>query len=189
LAIKRYFYTFAKIFQRVNPLKDYIIQIDGIKDGLHRYDYIVNKLFTDQFNYEDVLDIEAHVEVSMFKTNQLFNFTISLTGKILVECDRCLDEFHVDIAFDNHFSVKLEDNAPEENDEIIFIPTHSKEFDVAPYVFETIVFAVPMKKVHPNDKSGKSLCNPDVISKLDKHIINENEPIDPRWDKLKELLN
>jgi len=191
LAIKNYFYTFAKIFSQVNPLNDYIVPIEGTKDGLHQFDYSIECSFLDQFNYNDVKDIHAKVHLNMFKSNRLFDLSISMEGEIKVECDRCLDEFTMPVKFDHHIVIKIEDNEEneeEQDEEMVFIPESSTEIDLAPYVYEAIVFSVPMRKIHPEDKNGKSLCNQEMISKLNEHLVNDKQT-DPRWDKLKELLN
>ncbi len=173
----------------MNLLKDYIIPIEGLKDGLYHYNYHINKSFTDQFNYQDIVDIYAQAKVTLKKVNTMLDFSIIINGKILAECDRCLDEFYMDIAFENNFTVKLDDNIMDDDEEMIYIPSQSKEFDIAPYIFETIVFAIPMKKIHPFNKIGESLCNPEFISKLNRYTVSESVTNDPRWDKLKELLN
>lgn len=172
----------------MNPLQDYIIPIVGAKDGLHQFDYSIDKSFLEQFSYNDIIDISAKVFVNLYKSNRLFDISLSMKGEIKVECDRCLDEFMLPISFEHHILVKLEDNDTDESEDVVFIPETSTELDLAPYVFETIVFSIPMRKVHSNDSDGNSLCNQEMISKLNKFLINENYS-DPRWDTLKEMLN
>jgi len=46
---------------------------------------------------------------------------------------------------------------------------------------------VPLRRVHPDDSNGHSLCNPEVLKILKAH--SEEKAIDIRWNKLKELLN
>ena len=45
--------------------------------------------------------------------------------------------------------------------------------------------------MHPDDEFGNITCNPEMLEKLEEHMIEQdsNEEIsDPRWDKLKDLL-
>jgi len=172
----------------VSTLNDYIVPIAGTKDGLHQYDYEIDASFLKQFNYSDVLDIHAHIHVSLYKSNRLFDISISMKGDTLVECDRCLDNFSMPVAFNHHLIIKVEDNVADDDEDVIFMPESSTEIDLAPYVFETVVFSIPMRKVHPVDLQGHSQCNQEMISKLNQYLINES-PTDPRWDALKELLN
>lgn len=172
----------------MNSLNDYIVSIVGMKDGLHQFEYTIDGSFLKQYNYSDIMNIAAKVHISLYKSNRLFDISISMKGEIKVECDRCLDEFMMPVAFEHHIVVKAEDNSSDGDEEVVFIPESSTELDLAPYVFETIVFSIPMRKVHPNDSDGNSLCNQEMISKLNKFLINESNT-DPRWDSLKEMLN
>lgn len=172
----------------MNPLQDYIIPIVGTKEGLNQFEYSIDKSFLEQFSYKDIIDIVAKVYVNLYKSNRLFDISLSIKGEIKVECDRCLDEFMMPVSFEHHITIKAEDHNSDENDEVVYIPEASTELDLAPYVFETIVFSIPMRKVHLNDSDGNSLCNQEMILKLNKFLINENYT-DPRWDTLKEMLN
>ncbi|HNV95846.1 MAG TPA: DUF177 domain-containing protein [Bacteroidales bacterium] len=172
----------------MKSLNDYIVPIVGTKDGLHQFDFSIDASFLKQYNYSDIVDILAKVHVNFYKSNRLFDISISMKGEIKVECDRCLDEFMMPVSFEHHLVVKAEDNSSDSEEEVVFIPEASTEIDLAPYVFETIVFSIPMRKVHPLDSDGNSLCNKEMISKLNKYLINESNT-DPRWDSLKEMLN
>lgn len=172
-------------------MNDYIVPIEGMKDGLHQFNYTIERSFMEQFNYNEIKDIHAKVHLNMFKSNRLFDLSILMEGEINVECDRCLDEFTMPVSFNHHIVIKIEDSEANEeaaDEDIVFIPESSTELDLAPYVYEAIVFSVPMRKIHPEDKYGNSLCNQEMISKLNKHLVNDKKN-DPRWDKLKELLN
>ena len=75
----------------------------------------------------------------------------------------------------------------EENDEIVVIPEHDYEIDLSQYLYEYINLILPYRKVHGEDENGNSLCNPDIIKKIEEHT--EEEATDPRWDALKKLKN
>ena len=55
------------------------------------------------------------------------------------------------------------------------------------------MLSVPLKRVHPGVEDGT--LDSDVLDKLEELSISNNEKksdedeIDPRWDKLKNLLN
>ncbi|NJX17426.1 DUF177 domain-containing protein, partial [Tamlana crocina] len=60
------------------------------------------------------------------------------------------------------------------------------------YIYELIVLAVPSKRVHPGVLDGT--LKSEVLEKLDElspreKEIKAEEDIDPRWEKLKNLLN
>lgn len=170
----------------MNTLNEYIVSIQGIKNGLHQFDYDVNKDFLAHFDYKDLLDAHIHAHVNMFKNNRIFDIEIHITGDVLSECDRCTDELSIPIDFTYHLVIKLEDGFSD--DDIIFIPESSTEINLAPYVYEALVFSIPMRRVHADDEEGNSLCNEDMIRRLKEYLVQDT-PTDPRWDALKRLLN
>ncbi len=174
----------------MNPLSEYIIPITGIKNGVHRFDYDVRNDFLAHFEYKELQNINVHAEVNFIKNNRLFDIEIHITGSVLTECDRCAEDLTIPIDFFHHLVVKLDDNATESEDEdIIFMPENTTEIDISSFVYEAIVFSVPMRRVHGNDKNGKSLCNEEALNRLNQYLIQDQPTTDPRWDALKKLLN
>ncbi len=171
----------------MSPLSEYIIPITGIKNGLYQFDYDIDLNFLHHFEYKDLLDIYAHAKVNLIKNNSIFDIEIQVNGSALTECDRCIEELNIDINFIHHLVIKLEDGLSDEED-LILLPESTTEIDLSPYIYETIVFSLPMKRIHPDDSDGNSTCNKEMIERLNKYLIQE-PTIDPRWDALKKLLN
>ena len=69
-----------------------------------------------------------------------------------------------------------------------FLPTGSNSIDVSHIIYESIILAVPQKKVHPGIENGS--LKSEIIEKLEELKPKKNfiEKTDPRWDKLKDLL-
>ena len=59
------------------------------------------------------------------------------------------------------------------------------------YFFECIRLSLPIQRIHPDNLAGNSGCNSEMLSILNKHnsSFEEKKEIDPRRDKLKDLLN
>ena len=55
------------------------------------------------------------------------------------------------------------------------------------FFYEYIHLALPIKRIHPDDKKGRSTCNPVMIRKLEDHLIADDDKTDPRWDELRKL--
>ena len=88
--------------------------------------------------------------------------------------------------------VKFGPEYNEDNEGILIIPHGAYEINVAQYIYELIVLAVPQKRIHPGVKDGsldsdilKTLKN---LSPKSPKKTNSNKDIDPRWDSLKKLL-
>ena len=71
-------------------------------------------------------------------------------------------------------------------EDILILPHAEYQLNVAQYIYEVIVLALPTKRVHPGVKDGTLKSN--VLEKLKELEIKKQKEIDPRWDKLNELL-
>jgi uncharacterized metal-binding protein YceD (DUF177 family) len=80
-----------------------------------------------------------------------------------------------------------------DNDELLILPHGEHQIDLAQYIYEMIVLSVPQKRVHPGVKDGT--LQTEALQKLNELQVKEikekakkEDNIDPRWDKLKQLL-
>jgi uncharacterized protein len=170
-------------------MTEYIIPFSGLKVGEHTFTFTIEKSFLKKFECQEVLDIMLDVSVKMNKNHRLLEFDFFLKGRAVVECDRCLDEFNLPVDYHSRLIVKLED-VEEVEDEIIYLKPDENEIDISRFIYENIIFSIPPRKVHPTDKKGKSLCNPEMLKKLETLLVKQpEENTDPRWNKLKDLLN
>jgi uncharacterized metal-binding protein YceD (DUF177 family) len=88
--------------------------------------------------------------------------------------------------------IKFGDEYNDEDEDLLIIPHGEFEVNVQQYIYELIVLSLPIKRVHPGVEDGT--LKSDVLDKLeelsiDKKEKNKEDEIDPRWDKLKNLLN
>lgn len=79
----------------------------------------------------------------------------------------------------------MEDTDPD----ILSVPIDAYELDLQQQIYEFIMLALPIRRVHPVDKNGNSTCDPVMLKKLDELIVDEEKDTDPRWDELKKLMN
>ncbi len=102
-------------------------------------------------------------------------------GSITVPCDRCLDSVEIAVEGEEKLIVKFGNEEYDETEEIVVIPIHEHEINVAVYIYEFINLNLPKKRVHPED-----LCNQEVIERL-KKVEQKKEIIDPRWSSLQDI--
>jgi uncharacterized metal-binding protein YceD (DUF177 family) len=75
---------------------------------------------------------------------------------------------------------------------LLILPHGEYEVDLSQYIYEMIVLSIPQKRVHPGVKDGT--LQTEALKKLKELQVKEHtvekkeEDIDPRWDKLKQLL-
>ena len=114
------------------------------------------------------------------------------TGTVNVNCDVTNEPFDQDLNASLKLIVKFGEEFNDENEEILIIPHSDHQVEVQQYIYEMIVLAKPSKLVHPGVEDGT--LNSDILSKIEEYSLKEkteekeSKEIDPRWNKLKNLL-
>ncbi len=170
---------------------DYKIPFRGLEEGKHEYRFSIDNKFFEDIPEGEVKEgkLEAHVELLKRTTGMECFFTVS--GKVKVACDRCLDEYLENIEYTGKLFFEFGEETQEISDELIVLSGAEDYLDMADYFYEFINLSLPFQKLHPDDAEGNSLCNQKMIDKLNElQGDNNNDEIDdPRWDKLRDLIN
>lgn len=173
----------------MRPLKEYNISFTGLKYGEHQFKYLINKEFFETFNYDEFLDSDVLVTLNFNKKSTLLELNFKAEGIVKVVCDVSNESYDQPIRGNLDIVVKFGDDFNNDNDDLIIIPHGEYQINVAQFIYEMIVLAVPNKKIHPGIEDGT--LQSDILEKL-KDLqpgkSKKNDKIDPRWDDLKKLI-
>lgn len=171
-------------------LKEYIIPFSGLKLGEHKFVYEIDDAFFESFDYQEFNGVSVHVNAILEKMSTMMELRIKAEGTVNVDCDLTGEPFDQPIDSSLKLVVKFGDEYNDEDDEILIIPHGEHQFNIAQYIYEMLVLAVPQKRVHPGVEDGS--LKSDILDKLEELQPKENtkssEKTDPRWDDLKKLL-
>jgi len=167
----------------------YAIPVYGLKEGLHCYDFEIDSKFFDQFEESEIREGNLKAKVEADKRSSHIDLNIRIEGTVRISCDRCLGIFPFPLQCENRLVIKFGKTLDESDPDIITIPAEENEHDLKQYFYEYILLAIPIQRVHPADKDGKSQCDSEMIKKLNEHIIQKENSTDPRWDELKKIIN
>jgi uncharacterized metal-binding protein YceD (DUF177 family) len=181
--------------------KEYNIAFKGLKDGEHVFKYRLGDAFFELFEQPQVETGDLLATVTLIKSSRMMEFQFHIEGEVGTTCDRCLSNVDVPIDYEGTIYVNFGDEYDEPTEEIVVLPHEEHTFNVAEFMYEFIVVSVPIRHVHPDNEDGTSGCDPEMLEKLDQYMVDEeslpdsdeegteDEPIDPRWDELKKLIN
>ena len=172
----------------MKSLSPYLIKFSGLKEGIHLFNYEIGNKFFKNFDYYDFLDAKLFAKLELEKQSTLLNLKFSFNGEIEVQCDVSMESFDLRLETEHAVVVKFKDDIISTDDKVIFMPAGSHSIDVSHLIYESIILAVPQKKVHPGIENGS--LKSEIVEKLEelRPKKNFNEKTDPRWDKLKDLL-
>jgi uncharacterized protein len=144
----------------------------------------VDQTFFALFPFSEIQQARLSVEVNFEKLGSQMNAQITLDGTIEVACDRCLGLFDLDVHFEDRVLAKLGEVTDFEEDVWVLGP-EVHELDLSQPIFEFAHLALPTRRIHPDVAD----CDPDMLDRLDgpDEGGDDEEPMDPRWNALKEL--
>lgn len=164
---------------------DTIIQFSGLKSGKYTFDFNLDDNFFSGFENDDIEggDVNFHVDLEKKERTLCFDFTFN--GTIETTCDRCLEKLLVPVEGHQMLCVKLSDSEQSDNEDVLILPENAFKIDLAQWLYEYVVVAMPMQKVHTENE-----CNQEMLQYLEKHDdakAESTEDIDPRWEALLKL--
>jgi uncharacterized metal-binding protein YceD (DUF177 family) len=165
----------------------YSIPLTGLKEGKHTYEFEIGDDFFGSFEGSEIRRGELKADVVLEKCSTHLEIRMAIKGRVEVTCDRCLEKFYMPLTAENRLYVKQGREWDENDPDMIAMPLDAHEIDLSQFFYEYIHLALPIKRIHPDDEKGNSTCNPDMIRKLEDHLITADARTDPRWEELKKL--
>ena len=170
----------------------YTIPFVGLKLGKHQFEYDIDNEFFDHFEYDEFNSVDVKIDLLFEKKTTMMELTFKASGTVNVDCDITNEPYDQPIDSSLFLVIKFGDEYSDEDEDLLIIPHGEYEVNVQQYIYELIVLSLPIKRVHPGVEDGT--LKSDVLDKLeelsiDKKEKNNEDEIDPRWDKLKNLLN
>ncbi len=166
-------------------MKEFIIPFKGLGLGTHDYEWEIGKKFFDAIENADILDCELNVKLELDKQERMMVLSFDISGEIETQCDRCLGKLIIPTDIKQSYIVKFGYERIEESEDVMVISENEYQFDVSALIFDYVSLFLPFKKVHGEDQNEKSLCDGDVLSKLNE--IDDHKDVDPRWEALKNI--
>lgn len=180
----------------MSNVKDYLIPFIGLKLGKHHFEYQINNAFFEIFDYNEYENSDIKVNVVLEKKSTMLELSFSHKGIINVPCDMTGEDFDLPIKGKMKVIVRFGEEFNNDNEELLILPFGEFEINVSQYIYEMIVLSVPLRRVHPGVQDGSLKTK--ALDKLNELAVtelkqednkdNKEENIDPRWDKLKQLL-
>ena len=179
-------------------LRKYEIQIQGLADGEHEFEYEVNGRFFEAFEQDMVDAGEFKVLLELNKSATMLQLDFDITGNVELICDRSLDKFTQEISIQEPYIYKFGDTRKVVAEDMEIIPFGVAEINIAQLIFDLVALSVPVKKLHPRydeeeEEGGgyaystKTEATAKPEEGAEEKSEDKEENVDPRWAALKSL--
>jgi len=175
----------------MEKFRNYDISFSGLKLGRHEFEFQITQPFFDLFEFDqDFGRPDVKVITVLDKKNNFLELIFKLSGTVELICDVTNEPYDQPIEGENEIIVKFGEDYDVSDDEVWVIPYGEHSVNVAQLIYEMILLAIPVKRIHPDVLNGES--NSEMIELLEKYSPHEHqnsneEAIDPRWEVLKKL--
>ncbi len=163
----------------------------GLPAAGQQYDYHIGEEFFLFFNHPELKTGNLQATVTVNRMEKDFSLDIRIRGAVQVICDRCLGQYDLPIHVQERLIARHEADCSEadwHSDDILIMKNGEHSINLAQHFHDFISLAIPYRKIHPDDETGASTCDPEYL----KYIMPQNAPPangDPRWNDLKRLLD
>ena len=194
--------------------REYIIPFIGLKLGFHEFEFQIQDAFFEDRQYSSIHSGTANVRLVLEKKETMMIGEFEIKGSVSTDCDRCNDPIEVPIkgSFKLIFTFG---NEPSEDESIIVMHPDDYELELKDHLYELLIVSLPTRLIHPKGECNEEMI--ELLSKYtvqqepsgseddddeddwdfeddyedDEDWEDEDEdddsPIDPRWNKLKDI--
>ncbi|MEO9485028.1 MAG: DUF177 domain-containing protein [Ekhidna sp.] len=177
--------VFTGKWTEMQDLKAYKIEIFGLSNSTHDFNFTFSDDFFSHFENSLVSKGKGSCDVILAKTDSMITLNLKIEGAIELECDRSLELFDFPISINKEIIYKYGDEEQELSEDVFVIQKGEQEINIAAFLYESISLEVPMKKLHPKFQDESE--NDEMIYVSDPQKESQEESIDPRWEALKKL--
>ena len=174
----------------MESLLEYRIPIKGLSTGIHSFEYQVGSQFFASFEHSPIKEAKLQVNMRLEKKPSLYVLEFDFSGTVRTNCDRCLAEIDLPIAGKDRLLVKVSEKTESEDPEVVYLHPEAQKLEVAEYIYEFVILAIPMIKVYDCEGAENPACDFDMLDKLDPVDEDEDQADsgnNPIWDELKKF--
>lgn len=140
--------------------KRYIIDYASLPSGLHTFDFEVDgELFRDMESNE-IKDGNGKVHICLNSSDTKLDVNVVISGNVVVECDRCLEDCSLPIEFSGLLTVRFSDLQHDYDGDTMWI-AKGDQLSLKQYIYESIVISLPYRRVHEEGE-----CNPEMMARF-----------------------
>lgn len=171
--------------------REFEIAFVGLKPGDHEFDYHIDDKFFLPYGQQDFSNCEADIKLHLEKHASFMLLKFDIDGKADVVCDRCGNDFTIQLWDEFNMLVKLVDdpdkmNEQEEDPDVYYISRNESHLHIADWIYEFVNLSIPMQKICEQG-IGNPTCNQEALDKLNKMKDTTSTQSEGIWKGLQQF--
>jgi len=133
--------------------------------------------------------IGGGIEIHFNRQRQFIEVNYEVRGGVELTCDRSLKPFEhpVETTYSVIFKTDVQQETEDENGAVRRFNFSNNTFSIEKEVRDSVLLKIPIKKIHPKFRNKEGEIEEFEPKSFGKAPEDEEEKIDPRWKKLKEI--
>jgi len=158
----------------------------SLKEGIHHFNYTIDKHFFEHFEFNDIMNPDIHIDVDLFKRSHLMELKFRFKGTITLVCDLSLEPFNTSLTSHYDLVVKFGQKATNASEsDVVYLGPSEYKLNLAQQIYESVVLSLPIKKIHPGVHDGSLDSELMAYYETSQKQQNSHSLPDSRWDKLR----
>ncbi len=166
-------------------MKAYHVDIVGLSNTAHGYDFELGAAFFEAYGKGGSEGGAFRAHLVLDKRETFIDALFTITGNAALVCDRSLEPFDFPVDVQAKMVFKYGEEPGEVNEELTIIAYDQASLDVGQLMYEYILLALPMKRLHPRFAHENEEASVTLV--YQSQPAEAEQAMDPRWEKLKKL--
>ena len=138
----------------------YLIDYMSLSSGLHTFDFEVDGSLFAEMESNDIKDGDCKVHICVNVSEVKLDVNVMISGAVVVECDRCLEDCKMPIDFSGQLLVRFSDLQHDYDGDTMWM-ARGDQLSLKQYIYESIVISLPYRRVHEEGE-----CNPEMMARF-----------------------
>ena len=101
--------------------KLYSIAYKGLKSGDYEFDFQVDDSLFEAYDRVEIKGGSCQAHVAMKRSDTMLELNVTITGEVICECDRCLEDCPIAVNYEGELVVKFSDEIDDYDGEVMWI--------------------------------------------------------------------
>jgi uncharacterized metal-binding protein YceD (DUF177 family) len=141
----------------------------SLSSGLHTFDFEVDDTLFGEMESNEIKGGNCNVHVCVNSSDAKLDVNVMISGSVVVECDRCLDDCSIPVEYSGLLTVRFSDLQHDYDGDTMWI-AKGDQLSLKQYIYESIVISLPYRRVH--EEGG---CNPEMVARF---MVADDEAVE-----------